>query len=103
MRAPVDGVTGKMPNIGDYAHAGVPLMPLVAAQNAWVEANYKETAAGGRRLAGRRECRGRTQTPESLHPQISARDTAQHGRSGAGRGETSTTLGQNGAWRRLGK
>lgn len=43
MRAPVDGVTGKMPNVGDYAHAGVPLMPLVAAQNAWVEANYKET------------------------------------------------------------
>ena len=43
VRAPVDGTTGAMPNTGDYAHAGVPSLSVVADAGVWVEANFKET------------------------------------------------------------
>jgi membrane fusion protein (multidrug efflux system) len=43
VRAPVDGVAGAMPNGGDYAHAGIPVMSVVADGGVWIEANFKET------------------------------------------------------------
>ena len=43
VKAPVDGTTGAMPNTGDYAHAGVPSLSVVADEGVWVEANFKET------------------------------------------------------------
>jgi membrane fusion protein (multidrug efflux system) len=41
--APADGIVGSAPNVGDYAHASVPVLSLVSSTNAWIEANYKET------------------------------------------------------------
>ncbi len=43
VHSPVDGVTGAMPNTGDYAHAGVPSLSVVASNDVWIEANFKET------------------------------------------------------------
>jgi membrane fusion protein (multidrug efflux system) len=43
VRAPANGIVGSAPNVGDYAHAGVPVTNLVGSDTAWVEANYKET------------------------------------------------------------
>jgi membrane fusion protein, multidrug efflux system len=43
VRAPVDGITGAMPNSGDYAHAGVPALSVVEQEGLWIEANFKET------------------------------------------------------------
>jgi membrane fusion protein (multidrug efflux system) len=43
VRAPVNGLTGAMPNSGDYAHAGIPSLSVVEDQDVWIEANYKET------------------------------------------------------------
>ena len=43
VRAPVDGTTGAMPNTGDYAHAGIPSLSIVADAGLWVESNFKET------------------------------------------------------------
>jgi membrane fusion protein (multidrug efflux system) len=41
--APTDGTTGSMPHAGDYAAASVPVMSIVASDDTWIEANYKET------------------------------------------------------------
>ncbi len=41
--APMDGVTGTMPKLGDYARASIPAMNLVNSAAPWVEANFKET------------------------------------------------------------
>jgi membrane fusion protein (multidrug efflux system) len=41
--APVDGIVGDAPNVGDYANAGVPLFNMVGTKSFWIEANYKET------------------------------------------------------------
>lgn len=43
VRAPASGITGSMPHVGDYAHAGVPLVGMVEDKSLWVEANFKET------------------------------------------------------------
>ena len=43
VRAPVDGITGGMPNNGDYAHASIPSLSLVESGDVWLEANFKET------------------------------------------------------------
>lgn len=43
LKAPVAGVVGSAPTVGDYARAGAPLLNMVASENVWVEANYKET------------------------------------------------------------
>jgi membrane fusion protein (multidrug efflux system) len=41
--APADGIIGTAPHIGDYARAGIPLFNLIATNDVWIEANYKET------------------------------------------------------------
>jgi membrane fusion protein (multidrug efflux system) len=45
VRAPLDGITAKVEQlqVGDYINAVAPLFALVATQNMWVEANFKET------------------------------------------------------------
>ena len=43
VKAPVDGMIGTAPQIGDYAREGVPLLNLVGSNDVWIEANYKET------------------------------------------------------------
>lgn len=43
VRAPIEGIIGSAPHVGDYSRAGIPLLNLVGTQNVWVEANYKET------------------------------------------------------------
>ncbi len=43
VKAPIDGIVGSVPNVGDYARAGVPLVNLVGTENVWIEANFKET------------------------------------------------------------
>lgn len=43
VKAPVNGMIGTAPRTGDYARAGVPLLNLVGSDEAWIEANYKET------------------------------------------------------------
>lgn len=43
--APADGIVSQIDQIrpGDYAHAGQPVFSLVAPEDLWVEANFKET------------------------------------------------------------
>jgi membrane fusion protein (multidrug efflux system) len=41
--APFAGVASQKPELGDYVTAGTPVMSIVADQNVWVEANFKET------------------------------------------------------------
>ena len=43
MRAPIDGVASKVPEPGTYAMPGMPLLSLVADEESWVEANFKES------------------------------------------------------------
>jgi membrane fusion protein (multidrug efflux system) len=43
VRAPFAGVASQKPDLGDYVKAGTPVMSIVADQDAWVEANFKET------------------------------------------------------------
>ncbi len=43
VHAPFAGVASQKPNLGDYVSAGTPVMSIVAAQEVWVEANFKET------------------------------------------------------------
>jgi membrane fusion protein (multidrug efflux system) len=43
VRAPFDGVASNVPMIGQYVAPGGPVMSIVADQNVWIEANYKET------------------------------------------------------------
>ncbi len=41
--APINGIIGTAPNIGEYARESVPLVNIVSSDNVWIEANYKET------------------------------------------------------------
>lgn len=43
VRAPIDGVASKVPEPGTYAMPGMPLLSLVADEESWVEANFKES------------------------------------------------------------
>ncbi|MFA5941805.1 MAG: HlyD family secretion protein [Sinimarinibacterium sp.] len=43
VRAPIDGVASKVPEPGTYAMPGMPLLSVVADNEAWVEANFKES------------------------------------------------------------
>ena len=43
VRAPFAGVASQKPDLGDYVTAGTPVMSIVADQEVWVEANFKET------------------------------------------------------------
>ncbi len=43
IKAPVDGIIGTTPHVGDYARAGLPLLNLIGTKDVWIEANYKET------------------------------------------------------------
>jgi membrane fusion protein (multidrug efflux system) len=43
VRAPFAGVASQKPDLGDYVKAGTPVMSIVADQEVWVEANFKET------------------------------------------------------------
>jgi membrane fusion protein, multidrug efflux system len=43
IESPLDGMVSKRPVPGSYATAGVPAMVVVAGNDLWVEANYKET------------------------------------------------------------
>jgi membrane fusion protein, multidrug efflux system len=43
VRAPFAGVASKKPDLGDYVTAGTPVMSIVADQDVWIEANFKET------------------------------------------------------------
>ena len=43
VHAPFAGVVSNVPKRGDYVRAGFPAMSLVATQNLWIEANFKET------------------------------------------------------------
>lgn len=47
LKAPVAGMIGTAPHVGDYARAGVPLFNLVGTKDIWIEANYKETELSG--------------------------------------------------------
>ena len=41
--APFAGVASQKPDLGDYVSAGTPVMSIVADQDVWVDANFKET------------------------------------------------------------
>ncbi|MEZ5556923.1 MAG: HlyD family secretion protein [Pseudomonadales bacterium] len=43
IRAPFAGVVTRRPEVGDYAERGMPISAVVADQDMWVEANFKET------------------------------------------------------------
>ena len=43
MTAPFAGVASKKPYLGDYVTAGAPVMSIIADQDVWIEANFKET------------------------------------------------------------
>jgi membrane fusion protein (multidrug efflux system) len=43
VRAPMDGIASKVPEVGAYAAPGLPLMSVVAQDDVWVEANFKES------------------------------------------------------------
>lgn len=43
VRAPVSGVIGRHPEMGDYVIAGEPSLAIVSDEEYWVEANFKET------------------------------------------------------------
>lgn len=42
LRAPIDGVVSNVPQMGEYALPGLPLISVVADKEFWVEANFKE-------------------------------------------------------------
>lgn len=42
IRAPIEGIASKVPNPGDYATPGLPLLTVVGARHLWIEANFKE-------------------------------------------------------------
>jgi membrane fusion protein, multidrug efflux system len=44
VRAPISGIIGAAPVVGDYVRAGAPVMVIVADKALWIEANFKETA-----------------------------------------------------------
>lgn len=46
IRAPIAGIASKVPQPGTYAMPGLPLLSVVAADDAWVEANFKESELG---------------------------------------------------------
>ena len=51
MLAPIDGVVAKRSvQVGQQISPGVPLMTIVAANQVWVEANYKETQLANLRV-----------------------------------------------------
>lgn len=43
VRAPIAGVASKVPEPGTYAMPGMPLLSVVAGDDAWIEANFKES------------------------------------------------------------
>jgi membrane fusion protein (multidrug efflux system) len=43
VRAPFDGVVSHVPMAGIYAMPGAPVLSIVANENLWIEANFKET------------------------------------------------------------
>lgn len=43
VRAPIDGIASKVPELGEYAMPGLPLMSVVGAKDLWIEANLKES------------------------------------------------------------
>lgn len=43
VRAPFDGVASKVPVVGAYVSPGAAVMSVVASDEAWIEANFKET------------------------------------------------------------
>jgi membrane fusion protein (multidrug efflux system) len=46
--APVDGVVANsVPQVGELAHSGLPLISLLSSESLWVEANLKETELAG--------------------------------------------------------
>lgn len=47
VQAPIDGVASKVPEIGQYATPGLPMISVVADQDTWIEANFKEDQLAG--------------------------------------------------------
>jgi len=43
VRATFEGIASKVPTVGQYVQPGAPVMTVVADQNMWIEANFKET------------------------------------------------------------
>jgi membrane fusion protein (multidrug efflux system) len=43
VHAPLDGIASKVPTVGEYVNPGTPVMTVVAANDMWIEANFKET------------------------------------------------------------
>ncbi|MGH8445074.1 MAG: HlyD family secretion protein [Solimonas sp.] len=43
VRAPIDGIASKVPEVGGYVLPGLPVLSVVDAQGPWVEANLKES------------------------------------------------------------
>ena len=43
LAAPFDGIVSQLPGVGDYARTGAPVFSIVAANDVWIEANFKET------------------------------------------------------------
>lgn len=43
VRAPFSGIASKVPDLGQYAAEGSPVMSIVSDKNVWIEANFKET------------------------------------------------------------
>jgi membrane fusion protein, multidrug efflux system len=43
LRAPRDGIVSQLPFVGDTVAVGVPALSIVAVDNPWIEANFKET------------------------------------------------------------
>lgn len=42
LRAPIDGIASQVPQRGQYASPGLPLLSVVANRSTWIEANFKE-------------------------------------------------------------
>jgi len=42
VRAPIDGIASKVPKLGAYAMPGLPMLSVVANEDTWIEANFKE-------------------------------------------------------------
>ena len=47
VQAPINGVASKVPEIGQYATPGLPMISVVADQDTWIEANFKEDQLAG--------------------------------------------------------
>lgn len=47
VRAPFSGIASKVPQLGQYAAEGAPVMSIVSDKNVWIEANFKETDLNG--------------------------------------------------------